>query len=297
MPYYKNKNNLNLYYEVYNRDRLEFNSNYRPLPGVYMPTNGHKITPPMIMIHGFGSSASFFQEQIREFKGDHTILVFDAEGHGRSEKKANMDIREHMIDSMTEDLLELLYLLNFDREYGIMGHSLVGGGIALHMALLFPSKIKYLILLNSGTMRIDNPIRNIFWNLLPQNVRMNFNNMIPEYLETILNKTIPYIRKSVEQNFNNNGLHLTQAEIDKIIETEILNMIMKPIDPEQITCPTLIIGSELDNYAPLWMSQELARKIKNSEYHVLSMAGHFGPSQRYQEYNRIIREFLNKYGF
>ena len=41
-----------------------------------------------------------------------------------------------------------------------------------------------LILLNSGTFLIDNTIRNIFWNLLPQLVRMEFNELVLDNIET-----------------------------------------------------------------------------------------------------------------
>ena len=61
-----------------------------------------------------------------------------------------------------------------------------------------------------------------------------------------------------------------------------------------VRCPTLIVGAELDNFAPLYMSKELNAKIFGSDLKIVSMAGHFGLSQRFQEYNNMMSHFLNK---
>ena len=83
-------------------------------------------------------------------------------------------------------------------------------------------------------------------------------------------------------------------KLDGIIEQEIFDMIQNPLDPSGITCPTLIIGAELDNYAPIWMSKELAFKIQDSEYEIIPMAGHFGVSHRAESYNKYILDFLKR---
>lgn len=272
MPYYRNSNGLKLYYEF---------------------LNGHKDGIPIVMIHGFGSSAGFFREQLKVLKKSK-ILVFDAGGHGKSEKNPNENLDVHLITDTVNELSNLLEILNIKGQVGIIGHSLVGGGIGQKFALLHPEKIKFLILLNSGTMYIDNPIRNIFWNLLPQMVRMNFNEIIIDNLEILLDKTIPFIRKALIDEFpknrDQNGFFLDK--LDGKIETEIFDMIQHPLDPSSIECTSLIIGAELDNYAPIWMSKNLAKKIKGSALEIIPMAGHFGPAHRPGAYNLYILKFL-----
>ncbi|MCP4761600.1 MAG: alpha/beta hydrolase [archaeon] len=274
MPYYRNKNNLNLYYKLIEEQDAKI---------------------PIVMLHGFGSSAGFFKEQINLLKKRNKIIVFDAEGHGKSEINPKEKIEAHLITSTVDDLLELLYILNIDEPVGIIGHSLVGGCIAQKMALLHPEKVKFLVLLNSGTMYIDNPIRNIFWNLLPQRVRMNFNHIIQENLEILLDKTLPFIRGAILKD----KLHsdFFYDKLDGIIESEIFDMIKNPMNPSTINCPTIIIGGELDNYAPIWMSKEISQKIQNSRIETIPMAGHFGPSHRSSAYNEIIINFFNDFGF
>lgn len=275
MPYFRNQDNLRLYYEYYNGQGMEKNGK-----------------TPIVLLHGFGSSAHFFQEQINILRPDYKLLMFDAEGHGKSDKRSEEDLTDRLMRSMVSDLLELMYVLGIDQQIGLIGHSLVGGGLAQQLAILFPQKIKFLILLNSGTMVIDNPIRNVFWNLLPQMVRMNFNQMIKENIEDILDKTIPFIKGALlEEDEPSQVFHM---KLDGIIEREIFDMIENSLDPSAIECPTLVIGGELDNYAPVWMSKNLAKKIPDSRLEIITMAGHFGPAQRADAYNELIWSFLQK---
>lgn len=277
MPYFRNHNNLNLYYEFLNGKD---------------PYLSDKL--PVIFLHGFGSSANFFQEQVRVLKKELRLLLFDAEGHGKSDKNPKEKLTDHLIDTTIEDLTELLYLLRIDGQFGIISHSLAGGSIGLKLAVELPERVKFLVMLNSGAMLIDNPIRNVFWNLLPQNIRVNFKELILNNINELLDKTIPFIRGAIldEEELT----EFQSQKIDAIIENEIFSMIKNPLNLEKIKCPTLIVGGELDNYAPLWMSKELSTKIPNSKYEVISMAGHFGPSQRFEAYNKIIIEFLKGIG-
>jgi pimeloyl-ACP methyl ester carboxylesterase len=123
---------------------------------------------------------------------------------------------------------------------------------------------------------------------------MNFNEIIVDNLEILLDKTIPFIRKAlideIPKNSPQNGFFFDK--LDGKIETEIFDMIQHPLDPSGIKCSSLIIGSELDNYAPLWMSKKLAQEIENSRLEIIPMTGHFGPSHRAGAYNTHILKFL-----
>ena len=60
------------------------------------------------------------------------------------------------------DIFQLFNLREVSTEVGLIGHSLVGGGIAQLLAIDYPERVKFLILLNTGPLLIDNPIGNIF---------------------------------------------------------------------------------------------------------------------------------------
>ncbi|MFX1525392.1 MAG: alpha/beta fold hydrolase [Promethearchaeota archaeon] len=273
MPYFKNQEGYNLYYENINPDSKNCT---------------------IILLHGFASSASFFKSQIKILKEKYRILAFDALGHGRSDHPKELNLSKNLRYDIIRDLEDLLKYLDINEQYGIIGHSLVGGMIGQLYTMKHPDKIKFLILMNSGYIIIDNVIRNIFYNLLPYDIRMNFLEIVSNSIEHILDKTIPFIITALSDSLE--GIKLTKDELFMKIEEQIFNMIneINEFDPSHIRCPTLIIGGRLDNFAPEQMSEELHKKIPNSDLEIVDMAGHFMPAQRADEINKKILDFIAK---
>jgi len=275
MPFFKNQEGYNLYYEDINGEIKE------------------KTEGTIILLHGFASSASFFKGQIKELRKFYRIIAFDALGHGKSEHSKKLNLSKNLRYDIIRDLEDLLLYLGVTEKYGIIGHSLVGGMIAQLYCTKHPEDIRFLILLNSGYIIIDNVIRNIFYNLLPYFIRMNFLEVVADSVEEILDKVIPYILTSIADSIN--GMKLSKDELLMLIEEQIFGMIneINEYDPSTIKCPTLIIGGRLDNFAPEQMSEELNKKIPHSKLEIIDMAGHFAPAQRQDEINRLIFEFIN----
>ena len=273
MPYFKNQEGYNLYYENINTDSKNCT---------------------IILLHGFASSASFFKSQIKILKENYRILAFDALGHGRSDHPKEINLSKNLRYDIIRDLEDLLKYLDINGQYGIIGHSLVGGMIGQLFTMKHPEMIKFLILMNSGYIIIDNVIRNIFYNLLPYDIRMNFLEVVSNSIEHILDKTIPFIITALSDSLE--GIKLTKDELFMKIEEQIFNMIneINEFDPSHISCPTLIIGGRLDNFAPEQMSEELHKKIPHSILEIIDMAGHFAPAQRSELVNEYIMSFIKK---
>ncbi len=271
MPYFNNREGYNLYYEDIN------------------PSSDKGI---IILLHGFASSASFFKAQIKLLKKFYRIIAFDALGHGKSDHPKELNISKNIRYEIIRDLEDLLKFLGIKEKYGIIGHSLVGGMTAQLICIRHPEDIKFLILLNSGYIMIDNVIRNMFYNLLPYFIRMNFLDVVANSVEDVLDKTIPYIITALSNSVYN--INLPKEELYMKIEDQIFGMIteIKEYDPSGIKCPTLIIGGRLDNFAPEQMSEELQKMIPNSKLEIIDMAGHFAPAQRKEVINELICNFI-----
>jgi pimeloyl-ACP methyl ester carboxylesterase len=272
MPYFqRKKDSLKLYYEDINPESKNC---------------------AIVLLHGFASSASFFKEQIKILKEYYRIIAFDAIGHGKSDHQKEINLSENIRYDIIEDLEDLLQHLNVKRPFGIIGHSLTGGMIGQLICKKYPEDVKFLILLNSGYIMTDNVIRNIFYNLLPYFIRMNFVEVVSNSIDKILDKTIPYIVQALSNGMYN--FNLTEDELYMKIEDQIFRMIheINEYDPSDIKCPTLIIGGRLDNFAPEQMSEELHKMITNSQLEIIDMAGHFGPAQRAEIVNELICKFI-----
>lgn len=273
MPYFVNRDQLEVYYKV---------------------INPHNNQYPVILMHGYGSSLAMFEHQIPFLEKHFKIILFDAIGHGNSDKPKE-ELQENLLETTLRDLTDLLDKIDIESSFGIMGHSLFGCSVGLHLTHRYPNKVDFLILLNGGPIILDSTIRNVFWNLLPQFTRMHFNELPEHLIQKLIKRTIPYIVNALKPEPDE--FHPTEAELFLLkekIQYEIYEMLENSLQYIEIQCPTLIMGAELDNFAPTFMSKELKRYIPHAKVEIIAMAGHFGPAQHYDQYNFKIREFLLK---
>lgn len=99
--------------------------------------------PPLLLIHGLGSSGDDWAFQRDEFARDHRLILPDLRGSGRSAKPPGL----YSIVQFATDLWALVDLLGLDC-IDVLGFSL-GGAVALEMALAQPARVHRLILCNA----------------------------------------------------------------------------------------------------------------------------------------------------
>ena len=272
MPYFRDPQNIEIYFEVVNE--------------------GENL-PPLIFIHGYGSSLSIFGNQVKVLKQYFKILLFDARNHGHSDK-IRLDLQENLLDHTVQDVKLLIQYLKWTNSVGVIAHSLFGCGIAQEFANHYPADVRFLILLNGSPLVFDNHIRNVFWNLLPQFTKKTFQSLTPDAFNTLIDHTFPYITTNLVAD--NNSLDEPQkTDLKNLVTREIRDLMTDELDTSQIRCPTLLIGSELDNISPISAIKALKAVISQAEVHIVSMTGHHGLTQRFQQYNNSILHFLQNH--
>jgi pimeloyl-ACP methyl ester carboxylesterase len=108
----------------------------------YALYEGSDSQPPVVLIHGAGSSHLCWPVQIRRMAG-RRVLVLDLPGHGRSSGTGEQSIAAYcnrLIDFFTE--------LNI-HQVVLVGHSM-GGAIALQLATQYPELVTGLGLISSS---------------------------------------------------------------------------------------------------------------------------------------------------
>ena len=120
-----------------------------------MPTIKVKDAEIYYEVHGQGQPFIFFSEtacdgeiwklfQVPEFSKDHTVIVHDYRGTGRS-SKPSMDYTTRMFCDDSVAILDHLGV----KDAVALGHSM-GGRVAQLFALEYPERVKKLILASSG---------------------------------------------------------------------------------------------------------------------------------------------------
>lgn len=276
-----NKNQLDIYYQVINQAKTSF---------------------PVIFIHGYGKSQTVFKHQIAYLEPYFKLILFDAIGDGYSDKP-QIDLYENLVDATVKDVYQLCKFLKLGSKFGLIGHSLFGCAVAQKIAIEKGDDISFLILLNGGTLILDSTIRSTFWNLVPQYTRMHFNHLAEMSIDKLITRMIPYLIKILTQeteDFYLEDENLSKEEVQLLhmkIRDDLFSFLNYPLTPDYISAPTLIIAAELDNFAPSYMSKELHERIPDSKFYIVTMAGHFGLTERENEYNKLIGKFLMNHEF
>lgn len=100
--------------------------------------------PPLVFIHGMLGFARNFLSIARALQANHTTLIYDQRGHGRSLKES-----PYTLLRLTEDLRCLIALLPAKEKVSLVGHSL-GGYVSLLFAQKHPEKVERLIIVDSS---------------------------------------------------------------------------------------------------------------------------------------------------
>lgn len=99
---------------------------------------GDRDKETLVVLHGFTSSTKTWTSFISQWKSDYQLVLIDLPGHGKTMTPPRT------MEACCHDLHELLTLLKIP-SYHLLGYSM-GGRTALSYAMLFPSKVKSIIL-------------------------------------------------------------------------------------------------------------------------------------------------------
>jgi pimeloyl-ACP methyl ester carboxylesterase len=90
---------------------------------------GGEAKPVFIMAHGITDHGMNWASLAEKFENDYDIIMYDARGHGLSDKPEN----PYDIDTHVEDLVGLVKALGIEKPI-LMGHSMGGGTVAITAA-------------------------------------------------------------------------------------------------------------------------------------------------------------------
>ncbi|WP_026561812.1 2-succinyl-6-hydroxy-2,4-cyclohexadiene-1-carboxylate synthase [Bacillus sp. J37] len=100
---------------------------------------------PLVFLHGFTGSSLNWQHLINDFR-DYQLICIDILGHGKTDHPS--DSSRYEMEEVVEDIIEILNRLTIDKAH-IIGYSM-GGRLALSLAVLYPHRVKKLVLESSS---------------------------------------------------------------------------------------------------------------------------------------------------
>jgi pimeloyl-ACP methyl ester carboxylesterase len=219
----------------------------------------------------------------------HHVITFDNRGVGAS-TGAVLD----SVEAMADDAYTFIRALGFDR-IDVFSFSL-GGMVAQALVVKHPKLVRRLILTGTGPKGgkgIDKVAGVTYWDIL----RATLTRSDPkEYLFFNRNPTGKPAAKAFVKRLEERTVDRDKPISTKAFRTQ-LKAIKKwgrgtPDDLSKITQPTLIANGDNDRMVPSPLSNDLHRRIKDSELVIYPDSGHGGIFQFHDRFAPVAVEFL-----
>ena len=246
----------------------------------------HGSGPAVLFLHGAGSNAATWWQQIPAFVSSYSCLTMDIRCFGRSVAPLN----EFEFSFFVADVVALLEHECVERVV-LIGQSL-GGMIAFRVAMMKPELIAGFVACDT-TLAIDHPV-------LVESVDRRFRNVSAVSIEqrslgAWFLKTCPALAGLYAQlnHFNPSahsistdawrGAMLTLNEPSNLAATTAL---------KSLHCPTLFLVGADDPIVPSQVMYELSELVSESEVMVIKEAAHSAYFEKPDEFNAQVLDFL-----
>jgi pimeloyl-ACP methyl ester carboxylesterase len=229
--------------------------------------------PVLVMIHGAGGRAQFWQNQVRFLDGSVNALALDLPGHGASRGEG-----EERIEDYATWLAGVLERISVGPVF-LMGHSM-GGAIAQEMAVSHPELLGGIILVATGARLSVAPpfldgLQDRFEETVDTIIRYSYG---PEAGEAMVKLGAKFMKEAGSQVVYGDFLACDRFD--------------RRQDLKQIDLPCLILCGEEDKLTPPDLSEEIHEKISGSILKRIPSAGHMVMIEKYQDVNQQVQEFL-----
>jgi len=276
---------------------------------IHVEVAGPDTAPTIVMAHGFSLNCAMWHYQIRDLPPAHRLVVYDARGHGRSEKARNGD---WSLDALAKDMEAVIRTHGGTDPIALVGHSM-GGMTVLRFCELFPeligTRVGALILVNTTAADVMGgllgPARRLTAALqtiqegavraLSSNAgrvdRLRGRTRDLAYLAARFGlgpKASPAV-----VGFTDQMLAECPTEVWAHLLPALLGMDVSRV-LEMIDVPTLVVCGTHDRLTPPGAGERIAAAIKGAKLDVVDGAGHMSMLERPQAFNQRIRAFLGR---
>jgi pimeloyl-ACP methyl ester carboxylesterase len=246
--------------------------------------------PPLVLVEGLGYAMWMWIMQVEDLSRDFKLIMFDNRGVGKSDKPPY----PYTMDLFADDLKAVLDVNNVEKAH-ILGVSM-GGMIAQHFALKYPSRVKSLILVatHHGGRDVVPPSKEV--------IQVMFGPPPPG-----IKDERELYRWKMSYALSKKWYNENQDIVNRLVELRLA----EPQPPEaylnqasaaftfdastkvsEITAPTLIIHGSEDLVVPVENAYKLHEKIASSSLIIFKGAGHLVHVERATLFNNAVTIFV-----
>ncbi len=260
-----------------------------------MPThtiNGHEIHferhgqgEPLLLLHSFLCNTKMWDCQIETLAANHTVIVMDIRGHGKSSPS-----RPHSMYDLVNDAIKLLDAEGIEKA-AWLGLS-IGGMVSMRAALTHPERVSKLVLLATDA-KAESLLVKIERRLLAQVVkRFGVAPVVIPVLRKMFGKSTFRSRKELIKLWRPRFLEVHTESMLKTLQT-LLTRDDVSENLKSVQIPTLIIHGKEDRAIPVSLAHHLSAHMPEAQLVILENSGHLVTLETPERVNQEITNFLS----
>ncbi|MFR9729621.1 alpha/beta fold hydrolase [Saccharopolyspora sp. MS10] len=257
--------------------------------------------PAIVLLHGGGLDNAMlsWRHTIPVLAADHRVYVPDLPGqggsmpwHGRANQRTFEEVLRWLLDSWQV------------RDTMIVGLSM-GGSIATGFTLRHPRRVRGLVLVGSGGLvpRLDHHLtgylatRIEFLGTLGAKLLARRPGLVRRMLTRRLftgDQPVPDLEEIVAEVGAEAGRResvFADWQRDSVGRRAMRVNHGPRLD--QLRCPVMFVHGDRDTVVPVESSRQAATAISGAQLHVIPGAGHWPNREKANEFNALLREFVN----
>ena len=254
---------------------------------IYFEEHGAGI--PLVLAYGIGGNADLWDVNVEALAARYRVVLWEPRGHARSESPA--DPARYSFHRWALDLRDLLDHLRVRRAH--VGGLSLGAGIATRFTLLYPARVRSLLVTNSSSaaglpLSVDNLV------MRARSIQITLAEGMDAMAEFSMSANPNVAARlaldpSSKEEFYAYYRRLTPIGYANALRA-LLAMDYITDQLPKIKTPTLLIGGDKDpSLAPM---KVMHKKVRGSRLVVLSPASHFANRDQPAAWNRAALNFL-----
>lgn len=236
--------------------------------------------PPLLLLHGLGSSMRDWTRQVAYFRHHYRVVTVDLRGHGQSSKPPG----PYRMTDFAQDVASLITALDLAPAH-VVGLSM-GGMIGFQLAVDRPDLLRTLTVVNSVPAMPNRGFRNRLWWLVRWGfVRLFSMRTVGWALGWLLFPDRRSLRRELARRWAQNDKRAYLASMKAIAGWSVRARL-----PE-ITCPTLVLTADHD-YTSVDHKRAYTARIPDARVEVIPDTRHALPVEQPEAFNETLLRFL-----
>ena len=262
---------------------------------------------PLLLVHGFPLDHSMWQHQIDFFKSNYRVICPDLPGFGASESLVTESVVStepvasdsknqfsFSMESFADWLIDFLDAVDCQRSVNFCGLSM-GGYIGWQFWRRHSSRLKSIIAANTRAAADDELVRRAR-HMAAAQVRVSGADPVAD---TMVQKLfyLPNAQNALDIDYVSQTHRIIKTTASTSIAAGQIGMSQRADATawlSEIKLPMLFIGGEFDEITTPVEMQSDADKVSQSQFEVISTAGHLTPLEQPTAFNAAVNRFLSQ---